>query len=98
MISNKIQIGNQKIGNEEPVFVIAEAGVNHNGDLELAKQLVLEAKRCNADCVKFQTFKAERVVTANAPKANYQLETTDPGESQVEMLKNVNKKWNITTN
>jgi N-acetylneuraminate synthase/N,N'-diacetyllegionaminate synthase len=87
MISNKIQIGNRKIGNEEPTFVIAEAGVNHNGDLELAKQLVMEAKRCNADCVKFQTFKAERVVTANAPKANYQLETTDPGESQVEMLK-----------
>ncbi len=87
MISNKIQIGNRKIGNEEPTFVIAEAGVNHNGDLELAKQLVLEAKNCNADCVKFQTFKAERVVTASAPKANYQLETTDPDESQVEMLK-----------
>lgn len=52
MISNKIHIGNRKIGNEELTFVIAEAGVNHNGDLELAKQLVLEAKRCNANSTK----------------------------------------------
>ena len=49
MISNNIQIGNLKIGNEEPAFVIAKAGVNHNGDIELAKQLVWEAKRCNAN-------------------------------------------------
>ena len=52
MISNNIQIGNLKIGNEEPAFVIAKAGVNHNGDIELAKQLVLEAKRCNAKSTK----------------------------------------------
>ena len=82
-----VTIGDTKIGHGQPVFIIAEAGVNHNGDLGQAKQLVIEAKRCGADCVKFQTFKAERVVTADAPKANYQLKTTDPDESQIEMLK-----------
>ena len=68
-------------------IVIAEAGVNHNGDIELAKQLVIEAKASGADCVKFQTFKAERVVSLDAPKADYQNKTTDPKESQFEMLK-----------
>lgn len=75
------------IGTHQPVFIIAEAGINHNGNLELAKQLIQAAKSCGADCVKFQTFKAERVVTEEAPKAEYQLKTTDPKESQVEMLK-----------
>ena len=70
-------------------FIIAEIGINHNGDINLAKQLVNKAKECGADCVKFQTFKAERVVTDNAPKAKYQLKTTDPRESQIDMLKNL---------
>lgn len=69
------------------VFIIAEAGVNHNGNLEMALQLVDKAVEIGADCVKFQTFKAEQIVTANAPKANYQLEVTDKNESQFEMLK-----------
>ena len=54
------------IGPGHPVFIIAEIGVNHNGDLELAKQMIIKAKACGADCVKFQTYKAERVVT-NVP-------------------------------
>jgi len=83
----ELKIQNKIIGSEHPVFIIAEAGVNHNGDIDLAKRLVREAKECGADCVKFQTFKAERVVTENAPKAKYQLKTTDPGESQIDMLK-----------
>ncbi len=82
-----INIGGVSIGHGHPVFVIAEAGVNHNGDFELAKRLIREAKRVGADCVKFQTFKAERVVTDKAPKARYQLTTTDPQESQLEMLR-----------
>ena len=83
----QIEIAGRKIGDGHPVFIIAEAGVNHNGDIKLAKQLVREAKECGADCVKFQTFKADRVVIENAPKAKYQLKTTNPGESQIEMLK-----------
>jgi N,N'-diacetyllegionaminate synthase len=68
-------------------FIIAEAGVNHNGSVEMAKKLIKEAKMCGADCVKFQTFKAERVVIKKAPKAHYQMQTTDPKESQLEMLR-----------
>jgi N,N'-diacetyllegionaminate synthase len=82
-----VNIGGVSIGLGHPVFIIAEAGVNHNGDIELAKRLVYEAKRVGADCVKFQTFKAERIITRDAPKANYQLQTTDPQESQFEMLR-----------
>ena len=84
---NKVSIGGRSIGQGEPVFIIAEAGVNHNGSLKLAKELVLKAKEAGADCVKFQTFKAERVVTKNAPKAAYQLKTTPTTESQLDMLK-----------
>ena len=69
------------------VKVIAEAGVNHNGDLDLAKRLVDAASKAGADFVKFQTFVAERVVTAAAGKAVYQKETTGPDGSQLRMLK-----------
>ena len=69
------------------VFIIAEAGVNHNGDLNMAFQLVDKAVEIGADCVKFQTFKASQIVTASSPKANYQLQVTDKNESQFEMLK-----------
>ena len=82
-----INIGNKKIGKDSPCFIIAEAGVKHNGDINLAKQLVIKAKEAGADCVKFQTFKAEQVVTPEAPKAMYQLKNTDPKESQIAMLK-----------
>ncbi len=66
--------------------IIAEAGVNHNGDLEMAKQLIEKAADAGADYVKFQTFKADRIVTAQARKADYQLKATDEAEGQLEMI------------
>lgn len=69
------------------IFIIAEAGVNHNGNMETAKRLVDAAALAGADAVKFQTFRAENLVCRNARKADYQMETTDQGESQFDMLK-----------
>jgi len=68
-------------------FIIAEAGVNHNGSLEMAFQLIDVAVAAGADAVKFQTFKAEKVIAFNAPKAGYQKEATGSDESQLEMVK-----------
>ncbi|MDL0102182.1 N-acetylneuraminate synthase [Campylobacter felis] len=69
------------------VLIIAEAGVNHNGDLNLAKKLIEQAAKAGADVVKFQTFKAEDCVSIKAKKAKYQLENTAKDESQLEMIK-----------
>lgn len=68
-------------------YIIAEAGVNHNGSIELAKNLVDKAKEAGADCVKFQTFKANQIVSKIATKADYQKKQTGRSESQYEMLK-----------
>ncbi len=69
------------------VFIIAEAGVNHNGSIDLAKKLIDVASDAGADAIKFQTFKAENLVSKSASKAAYQQETTDKEESQYEMIK-----------
>ena len=68
------------------VYIIAEAGVNHNGKFELACKLVDAAKEAGVDCIKFQTFKSEKLVSHNAQKAEYQKITTGD-EAQVDMLK-----------
>lgn len=68
-------------------FVIAESGVNHNGDVAIAKEMVDVAAKAGADAVKFQTFKAEKMISKFAPKAEYQRKTTDENESQFEMVK-----------
>lgn len=86
MNKGAINIGEKLIGINQPVFIIAEAGVNHNGDFNLAKQLVIESQKAGADCVKFQTFRAEKLVTESSPKVTYQLQVTDPCESQKKML------------
>ena len=76
------------------VFIIAEAGVNHNGSIELAKKLIDVAVEAGVDAVKFQTFKTENLVSKNATKAEYQKETTDATESQFDMI----KKLELDTN
>ena len=83
----ELQIGGRMVGENQPCFIIAEAGVNHNGDLTLAHQLIDVAAQSGADAIKFQTFKAENLASVNAPKAAYQLETTSTSESQFEMLR-----------
>lgn len=82
-----IDVAGQQIGPGYPCFVIAEAGVNHNGDLNSAYRLVDTAILAGADAVKFQTFKAAALASPNAPKADYQKHGTDSAESQYEMLR-----------
>ena len=87
MVTAKVKIGNRLVGEGEPCFIIAEAGVNHNGDISLAKKLIDAAKEAGADAVKFQTFKTEEVVSRSAGKAEYQKETTGAEGSQYDMIK-----------
>ena len=84
-----VSICGRQIGPDYSCFIIAEAGVNHNGNLGLAKKLIDSAFNAGADAVKFQSFKAEGVVNSTAPKAKYQLETTNTSESQMDMLRNL---------
>lgn len=86
MVKN-IKIGNKFIGENQPVFIIAEAGVNHNGNLKIALKLIDAAVAAGADAVKFQTFKAEQVVTTAGEMAVYQKKNIGKTESQLEMLK-----------
>ena len=83
----RIKIGNRSIGQGLPCFIIAEAGVNHNKSLKLAKRLIDAARLCGADAVKFQTFAAEDLVTRSSGMASYQKKNLGVSESQFEMLK-----------
>ena len=76
------------------VYVIAEAGVNHNGDISLAKRMIIEAKQAGADAVKFQTFVAKNLVSFLAPKADYQKQATGTAETQLEMLQKLELSFN----
>ena len=82
-----MELFNKNIGGDNPALIIAEAGVNHNGDLGLAKELIDVAVDAGADAVKFQTLNAAKYISRFAPKARYQLEHTDRLESQVEMVR-----------
>jgi N-acetylneuraminate synthase len=81
-----IRVGNKEIGPNRPCFIIAEAGVNHNGDIALAMRLIDAAAEAGVDAVKFQTYIADHIVSPQAPKGEYQLSRTDVDESQLEML------------
>jgi N-acetylneuraminate synthase/N,N'-diacetyllegionaminate synthase len=85
-VAGSLEIGGHKIGSALPTFVIAEVGVNHNGDLDLAHRLIDVAAEVGADAVKFQTFTPELLAAAGAPKAEYQVARDDAG-SQLEMLR-----------
>jgi N,N'-diacetyllegionaminate synthase len=84
-----IEIQGRRVGDSYPVFFIAEAGVNHNGSLELAKKMVDIAAEAGADAVKFQTFNTEKIILPQAPKASYHVETTgsDHDQSWFNLLK-----------
>ncbi len=77
------------------IFIIAEAGVNHNGSIKIAKGLVDVAVDAGADAVKFQTFKAENIVTKLAQKAEYQKKTTSSYETQFDMIKKLELDVNV---
>lgn len=80
------KIEGKQIGQGYPCFIIAEAGVNHNGSLRIAKELIDAAVLAGVDAVKFQTFNTDQIVSRSAPKAEYQIDKTAEGESQLEML------------
>jgi len=93
LIVFKMKIGNKKIGDNSPCFIIAEAGVNHNGKLENAKKLVDIAKRAGADAVKFQTYKSEGVATKKADTADYAKRNIGKNIKQYEMIKKYELKY-----
>ncbi|MCP4361000.1 MAG: N-acetylneuraminate synthase [Chloroflexi bacterium] len=80
-------IGKRPFNHNHPCFIIAEAGVNHNGSLARAKQLIDVAIAAGADAVKFQTFQTDKIISRYAPKAEYQQETTGKTESQRDMVR-----------
>ena len=80
-MKKEIFISKKKITENNP-FIIAEAGVNHNGSLAIAKKLVKKAKDSGADAIKFQTFNTEKIILPNAPKSKYHIETTGSDKSQ----------------
>ncbi len=84
-----VKIGNHLVGPGQPCFIIAEAGVNHNGDINLAHQLIEASMKAGADAIKFQSFITEELITPDAPKADYQVKTTGKSDSQYEMLKSL---------
>lgn len=93
MFDKEIHIGKVKIAEKAPVYIIAEAGVNHGGDIEVAKKLVDIAVLAKADAVKFQAFRTEHLIVEGIEKAPYQQKTTDKKQSQTDMLKGLELRY-----
>src|SRR3989344_620825 len=87
IFAREIKIGSKTISSGSPCFIIAEAGLNHNGSMDLAKKLIDAAVAVGADAIKFQTFRAEEENTAKTPKASYQKDEKNKQESYIEMIK-----------
>lgn len=85
--NREISIGSKTVSDQSPVFIIAEAGVNHGGDMDVARKLIDIAAESGADAVKFQAFRTENLILKKVEKAPYQQKTTDKTEGQYEMLK-----------
>ena len=98
--NKNLKIRDKEISSDSPTFLIAEAGVNHGGDIEVAKKLIDLAVEAKVDAVKFQTFKTENLILTDIQKAPYQKETTGSLESQSDMLKKleVTKEQNMELN
>ncbi|MBC8500903.1 MAG: N-acetylneuraminate synthase [Nanoarchaeota archaeon] len=88
----EIKIGNKIIGEKHACFIIAEAGVNHSGDIKIARRLIDAAAEARVDAVKFQTFKAEKLATRDAKQAEYQTKNIGKEETQFDMLKRLELK------
>lgn len=97
IFDRNLNVSGKEISDDSPVFIIAEAGVNHGGDISIAKKLIDIAADAGADAVKFQAFKTESLILKNIEKAPYQQKTTDAKESQFDMLKKleVTKSQNL---
>jgi len=89
----RIKIGDKQVGKDDPCFIIAEAGVNHNGDISLAKKLVDAAKDADADAIKFQTFRAENVVIDGVEVAEYAKENTKKNIEQQDLIKSLELEY-----
>jgi N-acetylneuraminate synthase len=91
------RLGTRAIGDGQPVFIIAEAGVNHNGSVDLGRRLIDAAAEAGADAVKFQTFKAENLNTRKAPKSSYHVRTTggDAEQTWFQLLKTQEITWEM---
>lgn len=86
-MKREVLFGDRRIGPGHPVFIIAEAGVNHNGDADIAMAMLEAAAKCGVDAVKFQGFTAERLVSPSADKASHQLAASGEQESQLDLLR-----------
>lgn len=86
-MSSGFQLGPFAVSHESPCLIIAEAGVNHNGNMDLAHKLIDEAKAAGANCVKFQSFIADKLATSAAPKTVYQIKNTGVSGNQLSMLR-----------
>ena len=82
-----VEIADRKVGPGHPCFIVGEGGVNHNGDMDMARRLVDAAVEAGCDAVKFQAYETEKYVTPDTPKADYSLDTTDTAESHFEMIR-----------
>ncbi len=91
-----IKIGSRLVGEGQPCFIIAEAGVNHNGNMDLAYELIDEACRTGVDAIKFQTFLSEKIITPDARRAEYQAANIGGEETQYQMLKRLEISYGQT--